>query len=86
MADRLTDRELAEVEEWAGGGLADDHEWPMDEVYALIAEVREHRAARTLTDAERSDVAELRDDAEVHDDDGLRAILAIIDRITQETP
>ena len=78
MTDRLTDAELDDIE-----GSSMLYVAPVT-ICALVAEVREHRAARTLTQRERADVDDLRNDAEMHDDDGERAIVAIIDRITEE--
>lgn len=77
MTDRLTDAELLALGNWAVGermrvGLM---------VSTLIAEVREHRAARTLTDREQGMVEHYRRP----DVRGPAILLAIIDRITKET-
>lgn len=84
MTDRLTDKELSEVGAWYQGPAGGD-----PDVVRVVAEVQEHRAARTLTDEERNWVAEatirLDADGEAYPFDMLR-LLAIIDRITEGSP
>lgn len=93
MTDRSTDADLCRMEERYGAMCGDNE--PLDqEVLALIAEVRERRAARTLSDEDASWCEMVGDDARAFPlptggiaaafRDHLLSALAIIDRITEE--
>lgn len=88
MTDRLTDADL---------DYLDGYMWASPsrkQLLALVAEVLEHRAARTLTDDERLTVELERTACESYSRHGNelhyispgnhRRLLAIIDRITEE--